>query len=249
MRKLLLVLCLALSAAAPAQARAFEQPELDALLAPVALYPDELVNHILVAAAYPEQVADAARGTPAQPHWHPSVSALASYPELLERMAESPQWMRDLSQAFIHQQASVMVTVQALRARAQANGHLPGPQPATQVVYVRHYDPLLVYGPWWWPAYRPVLWRPWHSHRVFVPHHHHHRRHAIAPRHLHAKPDFHGHAKRELRAPVSRPHVRVPEAQRRPIVNSTPQISHRQFHGPSFHRQAPRGGGVHHKPR
>ena len=37
------------------------------LLAPVALYPDELVNHILVAAAYPDQVSEAARGTPAQP--------------------------------------------------------------------------------------------------------------------------------------------------------------------------------------
>lgn len=209
MRKLVFLLLFAL--ALPGQARSFEQPELDALLAPVALYPDELVSHILVAAAYPDQVSEAARGTPAQPHWHPSVSVLIPYPELLQRMAESPQWMHDLSQAYIYQQASVMVTVQSLRTRAAAYGHLPEPQ--REVVYVRYYDPLVVYGAWWWPAYRPVLWRPWHAHRVFVRPHH---RHVVAPpRHLHAP----------VSKPVhSRPYVKVPEAQRRPIVNSTPQL-------------------------
>jgi hypothetical protein len=214
MRKLVFLLLLA--AAVPSQARSFEQPELDALLAPVALYPDGLVNHILVAAAYPDQVSEAARGTPAQPHWHPSVSALIPYPELLQRMAESPQWMHDLSQAYIYQQASVMVTVQSLRTRAAAYGHLPEPQ--REVVYVRYYDPLIVYGAWWWPAYRPVLWRPWHVHRVFVPHHR-----QVAPRHPIAAP-------RHFHAPVSKPvharplPTRIPEAHRRPIVNSTPQL-------------------------
>ena len=219
MRKLVLLLLLAV--AVPGQARSFEQPELDALLAPVALYPEELVGHILVAAAYPDQVFEAARGTPAQPHWHPSVNALIPYPELLQRMAESPQWMHDLSQAYIHQQASVMLTVQSLRTRAAAHGHLP-PEPQREVAYVRYYDPLIVYGGWWWPAYRPVLWRPWHVHRVFVPRHHHYRQH-VAPRHA---------APRHFHAPVSKPvhtkplPMKVPEAHRRPIVNSTPQLHH-----------------------
>ena len=30
-----------------------------------------------------------------------------------------------------------------------------------QVVYVPYYDPMVVYGPWWWPAYPPVYWGPW----------------------------------------------------------------------------------------
>lgn len=229
MRKLVFLLLFAL--AVPGQARSFEQPELDALLAPVALYPDELVGHILVAAAYPDQVSDAARGTPVQPHWHPSVNALFAYPELLQRMAESPQWMQDLSQAYIHQQASVMLTVQSLRTRAAAHGHLP-PEPQREIAYVRYYDPLIVYGGWWWPAYRPVFWRPWHVHRVFVPHHHHHRHHHVAPRHA---PPRHFHA------PMSKPvhtkpshHVRVPEAQRRPIVSSTPQLHNRHQKQRSF---------------
>jgi hypothetical protein len=219
MRKLVFLLLLAV--AVPSQARSFEQPELDALLAPVALYPDELVDHILVAAAYPDQVSEAARGTPAQPHWHPSVGALIPYPELLQRMAESPQWMHDLSQAYIYQQEWVMVTVQSLRARAAAYGHLPEPQ--REVVYVRYYDPLIVYGAWWWPAYRPVLWRPWHVHRVFVPRHRHLApRHAIAPpRHIRL-PSAPLHAK-----PVHALPARIPESLRRPIVNSTPQLHHK----------------------
>lgn len=246
MRKLVFLLLLAV--AIPAQARAYEQPELDALLAPVALYPDELVGHILVAAAYPDQVSDAARGAPAQPHWHPSVDALVPYPELLQRMAASPQWMHDLAQAYIYQQASVLMTVQSLRTRAAAHGHLP-PEPAPQqVVYVRYYDPYVVYGPWWWPAYRPVFWHPWHTHRVFI--------HRAAPvhRHTHIRPAPslpvhvapHGHVKPNIGHVKSFQHV--PEAHRRPIVSSTPQL---RSSPPLRSNPPPRraNGNGHHKPR
>jgi hypothetical protein len=69
-----------------------------------------------------------------------------------------------------------MDTVQQLRRRAQAAGNLQSNeqmqvqqqgqtivlQPAApQVLYVPYYDPYLVYGPWWWPAYQPVVWAPW----------------------------------------------------------------------------------------
>jgi hypothetical protein len=30
-----------------------------------------------------------------------------------------------------------------------------------QVVYVPYYNPTVMYGPWWWPAYPPVYWAPW----------------------------------------------------------------------------------------
>ncbi len=68
-----------------------------------------------------------------------------------------------------------METVQSLRRRAQANGNLRSDSEQQvyyagsnivvaplypNVVYVRYYDPFLVYGPWWWPAYRPIVWRP-----------------------------------------------------------------------------------------
>lgn len=242
MRSLALVLLLGVLSVAPAQAKTYDQAELDALLAPIALYPDELVNDILVASAYPAQVSEAARGSPPQPHWHPSVTALVPYPEILERMAESPHWMSELSEAFIYQQASVMQTIQGLRVRAQSYGYV---QPPREVVYVRYYDPLVVYGGWWWHSHRPHFWRPWHTHRVFV-------RHVQPPIHRHVRQPVHVHspvlgAPRHVQ-PSHHSHVKTPvriqESRRSPIVTSTPQISARQWRSPSHST-----GSRHHKQR
>lgn len=268
-----LALVAAFALCAPAQAqKTYTQGELDALLAPVALQPDGVVSQVLMAATYPEDVAAAAawsrgntqlRGDEAvraaadQP-WDPSVKSLLAFPDLLARMDESPQWLADLGEAFLAQEAQVMDTVQGLRRRAQANGQLVTTdetavyhqgeaivvQPRTQVVYVRYYDPYLVYGPWWWgPAYRPVVWRPWAPRPVIVSHgffysapdwHHHHVRVIHRPvfvhqhRHVHVAPGrwqhrVHAHRSPPHRGPaltgtVVTPHVRVPESQRKPIV-------------------------------
>jgi hypothetical protein len=186
------VLVLGHALPARAQARAFSQPELDALLAPVALYPDPVLSHVLVAATFPDELGDAAAWSRANPQlggenavraadampWHPSVKALVAFPELLARMDESPQWVADLGAAFVAQEPQVMDTVQALRRRAQASGNLQSNAqqqvydqggalavyPAhPQVLYVPYYDPYVVYGPSYW-HYRPVYWRPWHAH-------------------------------------------------------------------------------------
>ena len=191
MKKLLVSLALLLAAgAAAAQPRPYSQPELDSLLAPIALHPDALLNNILAASAFPQQVQDAAQWSRANPqlsgdaavqaatpyNWQPPVTALVAYPDVLARMVESPQWLRDLGEAWRLQEPHVLDTVQGLRRRAEASGNLKSDeyqnvyrqddvivvQPAyREVVYVRYYDPLVVYGPWWWPAYRPVFWRPW----------------------------------------------------------------------------------------
>ena len=197
-----ILLCLALFASAGfARAeRIFNQAELDALLAPVALYPDPILYNILDAASYPDAVRDAAGFVRANPQlrgdealraaeqmpWPPSVRALAAYPEVLARMDESPQWLLDLGDAYRVHGPYVMDTVQQLRRRAQASGYLQNNDqqqvyeqsgaivvaPASpQVVYVRYYDPYVVYGPWWWAAYRPIVWQPWPLRRVVVVNH------------------------------------------------------------------------------
>jgi hypothetical protein len=183
---------------AQAQGRAYSQAELDALLAPVALYPDPVLSHVLVASTYPDDLRDAAAWSRANSHlaaedavraadpmlWHPSAKALVAFPDLLARMDESPQWTADLGAAFLEQEPYVMDTVQSLRRRAQASGYLQSnPQQQVyeqgqaiavypvqpQVVYVPYYDPYVVYGPWSWAAYRPVYWRPWFARpAVFV---------------------------------------------------------------------------------
>jgi hypothetical protein len=190
MKRLLLAFAMILSLGAPlAQAQAphiYTQPELDALVAPIALYPDGLVTQILMAAKFPDQVMAASRlPKDAQPDesWDPNVKALLAFPEVLTRMAESPQWTRDLGLAFANQEPHVMDTVQSLRKRAQTNGQLQSNDQTTvtqqdqaivvqprnpEVVYVPYYDPYVVYGPWWWPGYSPVIWSPWVAAPVFV---------------------------------------------------------------------------------
>lgn len=275
--KFILAIVAALALAAPAHAqKAYTQAELDALLAPVALQTDGVLTQVLMAATYPEDVAAAAawsranpqlRGDPAiraveQEPWDPSVKSLLAFPELLARMDESPQWLHDLGEAFLTQQAQVMDTVQGLRRRAQAHGQLVTTndtavyhqgeaivvQPRAEVVYVRYYDPYVVYGPWWWgPYYRPVAWRPWHPYPVVVVrgffysapdwHHRHvrvihrpvyvHRHYHVTPGHWQHRASVHRvqeprrvHDSRhsQQHRAVTQPHVRVPESQRKPIV-------------------------------
>src|SRR5438477_11222374 len=75
-----------------------------------------------------------------------------------------------------------MDTVQSLRQKASDAGNLKSNYqvrvehqgqsivvaPANpQVVYVPYYDPLVMYGPWWWPAYPPVYWAPWPGYYVY----------------------------------------------------------------------------------
>lgn len=186
-----LLLCTALLATAMAARaeRAYNQAELDALLAPVALYPDAVLSNILVAAGYPDDVREAAAWSRGNPQlrgdealrlvenlpWHPSVKALVAMPEVLARMDESPTWLSDLGEAYRVRGPSVMETVQSLRQRAQASGNLRSDSEQRvyyegsnivvaplypNVVYVRYYDPFVVYGTWWWPAFRPIIWRP-----------------------------------------------------------------------------------------
>jgi hypothetical protein len=260
---LLSVLLLSTAQAQQSYPRVYTQAELDALLAPIALHPDGLLSQILIAATYPEEVAAAARWSRANPHlrgddavravqnapWDPSVKALVAFPDLLARMDESPQWLRDLGEAFLLQEGHVMDTVQGLRRRAQASGQLANTaqqevyqygeaivvQPRTQIVYVRYYDPYVVYGPWWWPHYRPVFWRPWAPRPVFVARgffysapdwHHRHVRVVHRPVHtnVHVVPGKWQH-RQHAAAPQVRPYVRVPEAQRRPIVQSAPIVA------------------------
>ncbi len=173
------------SAAAPG----YSQDELDQLLAPIALYPDELLTQILIAATYPLEVVEAARLVQQSPdlqgdvldqavaakNWDPSVQSLAAYPQVLAMMNDNLEWTQRLGDAFLADQPAVMDTVQSLRQRAMAAGNLQSiPQlsvatqdgdividtPQPDVVYVPVYNPLLIYGPWWAPAYPPWFWCP-----------------------------------------------------------------------------------------
>src|SRR5580658_5917669 len=74
--------------------------QLDDLVAPIALYPDELVSQILVAATYPLEVVQAFQWQQRNPgltgpaltqaaqqqNWDPSVQALVVFPDVVKRL-------------------------------------------------------------------------------------------------------------------------------------------------------------------
>ncbi len=167
----------------------FKQGELEQILAPIALYPDELIAQILMASTYPLEVVEAARWVKANPNlkgnqltsalekqnWDPSVKSLVNFPSVLNMMNEKLDWTQKLGDAFLAQQKDVMNTVQKLRAKAQASGNLKTTkeqkvvvqdqviviQPADpQVIYVPAYNPTVVYGAWPYPAYPPYYYYP-----------------------------------------------------------------------------------------
>jgi hypothetical protein len=182
-------------APAPAKPVATQQ-ELDQMLAPIALYPDSLLSQILMASTYPLEIVEASRWSKANPNltgeqavkaveqygWDPSVKSLVAFPQIIAMMDEKLAWTERLGDAFLAQQPQVMDTVQNLRQKAYAAGNLRSTdqvrvdqqgqtivlQPTNpEVIYVPYYDPRLVYGPWWWPAYPPVYWGPWPGYGVY----------------------------------------------------------------------------------
>ena len=94
-------------------------------------------------------------------------------------MAQKPEWVKQLGDAFLAQPDAVMDSVQRLRAMAQQSGNLQSNEqqkiesetsggstvitiaPAQpNVVYVPSYNPSVVYGAWPYVAYPPVYLPP-----------------------------------------------------------------------------------------
>jgi Protein of unknown function (DUF3300) len=150
--------------------------DLNSLVAPIALYPDQLVAQILGAATFPDQIAvasywlqqnskltgkDLADAVNKQ-DWDASVKALCNFPSVLDNMAKNLSWTSSLGEAYHNDPAAVMKSVQTLRAQAKAAGNLKSGsqikvvqespdtiviQPANpQVVYVPAYNPAVIYG-------------------------------------------------------------------------------------------------------
>lgn len=114
------------------------RPQIERLVAPIALYPDAVLTHVLMAATYPFEVVQAARWSDANPDvtgpavedamqdqsWDESVKALAAFPQILKMMNEKLDWTQALGEAFLAQQEDVFAAVQDLRQRADAAGNL-----------------------------------------------------------------------------------------------------------------------------
>jgi len=114
--------------------------QLDQLLAPIALYPDELLGQVLMAAGYPLEVVEADRwlqdpnnaalsgdqlaAALDQQGWDPSVKSLVAFPHVLNMMDGQLDWTESLGEAFIDNPPAVMDAIQRLRRQAEAAGKL-----------------------------------------------------------------------------------------------------------------------------
>lgn len=175
------------TAAAPA-ATPLSAGELDAMMAPVALYSDQLLAKVCIAATYPLEVVEAERWVEKHPDlkgdaldaalakepWDQSIKDLVKVPTVIKMMSERIDWTRKLGDAFLAQEADVFASVQRLRGQAQNSGALKNTPEQTvstqdnavviepvqpEVAYVPYYD-LSVYGTWAYPSYPPYYWPP-----------------------------------------------------------------------------------------
>jgi Protein of unknown function (DUF3300) len=157
---------------------------LNQMLAPIALYPDELLGEILMAATYPLDVVEAARwlqdprnaslkgdqliAALQQQNWDPSVKLLAPFPSILRMMDAKLEWAERLGEAFLADPKAVMDAVQRLRQRARLAGRLvSGPQEIVQTaqgeVTIEAPTPEIIYVPVCdpWLIYGSCGWESW----------------------------------------------------------------------------------------
>jgi Protein of unknown function (DUF3300) len=161
---------------APSQ---FTNAQLDQMVAPIALYPDQLLTQVLMASTFPQQLVDAqnwlqdshnaslkgddlANALTPLP-WDPSVKSLVAFPQIIAMMVNHLDWTQALGTAFANQQVQVFARVQFLRDRAKEAGFLK----STSQIAVSEQDSDIVIEPAdpnevFVPVYNPAdVYGPW----------------------------------------------------------------------------------------
>jgi hypothetical protein len=161
--------------------------QIQALIAPVALYPDGILAQVVLAARFPVQISKAQAlitGYALQPsdqssriisqqNWDPSVKALTAFPQVLVSMASHYEWTREVGELYKTRSRDLFQAIQFLRKRAVALGSIQSGadlrvltnnkgeviiSPSTpEGVVLPQYDPNVVYGAWPYPAYPPAM--------------------------------------------------------------------------------------------
>jgi hypothetical protein len=155
--------------------------QLEALVAPIALYPDALLANMLAAATYPLEVVEADRwikenkklkgdaleAAVAKKPWDDTVKALTATPTVLDMMSDKLDWTKSLGDAMLAQQADLMDAIQRLRQKARANNKLSSTtqqtvtvkqQEGRDVVVIEPTDPNDMYVPYYQPE---VVYGAW----------------------------------------------------------------------------------------
>ncbi len=151
--------------------------QLDALVSPIALYPDPLLSQVLVASTYPLELTQlqqwlekhgnylnekAVTEGVQKEGWDPSIQAMAVLPTVVKQLAENIMWTSDLGNAFLAQQSDVMDAVQRMRTKAKDAGKLQSNEQmkvetkeveSKTYVVIEQASPEVVYA----PSYDPMF--------------------------------------------------------------------------------------------
>src|SRR3981189_2843931 len=159
----------------PPSAELLKPEQLEALVAPIALYPDELLANVLAASTYPLEVVQADRWVKARKtskgdalkkevekqSWDDSVKALASTADVISMMSDKIDWTKNLGDAVLAQQTDVMDAIQPLRSKAYDSKKLVTTkqqkvslqtQDSKQAIVIESADPNTIYVPYYDPA-------------------------------------------------------------------------------------------------
>src|SRR5258708_37480542 len=159
----------------PPNAELLKPEQLEALVAPIALYPDELLANVLAASTYPLEVVQADRWLKARKtlkgdalkkevekqSWDDSVKALASTADVISMMSDKIDWTKNLGDAVLAHQPDVMDAIQRLRSTAYDNKKLVATkqqkvrvrtQESKQAIVIESADPNTMYVPYYDPA-------------------------------------------------------------------------------------------------
>jgi hypothetical protein len=163
------------TAAMPVTQASWAPDALDELVAPIALYPDQLVGQILAASVNTQEVLDAGNwllqnenlkgdqlDTAAQKAgFGPAVRALVQFPTVVDMMCQEIDWTKQVGAAFTSDQKAVLDAIQRLRAQAADVGNLVSTPQQTvehkeedgkEIVEVKPADPKVVYVPQYDPT-------------------------------------------------------------------------------------------------
>ena len=159
----------ATGSADPEAAEAVERlsaEELETLVAPVALYPDDLLAVVLPASTYPLQVVLATRfletkkkDSNAEPDsgWDEAIIALLNYPEALQLLNDDLDWTWRLGEAVLAQEEDLITAVSAFREKAKVAGNLQsdGKQDVAVedgAIRIKSTSPTRIHVPYYEPA-------------------------------------------------------------------------------------------------
>ena len=170
------------TATAEDEAAPLSEDELEVLVAPIALYPDDLVATIITASLYPVQIVQAARfldekkkkpDLKPSDKWDGSVMSLLNYPEVVKMMSDDLDWTDQLGEVAVNQQKELLLAIQQLRDNAVSkdliqttdkviveavNDNIIIRSADPEVVYVPQYEPQMLYEPSYVAPAQPIYY-------------------------------------------------------------------------------------------